>query len=523
MTTPIRVLSVLLLAGVLALSSCSDDSPSPPADTRRDSQARSDAEKPAPPDGADPPAVIAQKPDGPTADPSNTDPSGEPEDPSGEPEDPSGEPDEPAATAPADPDDTGVDDGTGSYGSDADARPSPADPPAEAMSPEQFAAKMRQLDVLMEDADFRAAQVMVQRLLGELPADDPRQGKLRLRYADIRQARRAEARMPFAIRQLGSDRPEAVRLARRQIRDADWVGLIFLRQAVREQPPAVVAEAAGMLVQAKDPSAATAMVQRLLAEGPAADVAPPLAEALQALAPHAQPEAARLAHRTVAGTKIADRPHLTAFLGAYHRHACQADSDAFDQAVGQPGAFAKLHKNVQKAMAGDDGDVRDWLARNAGNFGLHLQGLRGQFYAGKDLKDLVVEKLVPEPVGDLDKLPYPKGRKENLSVRWTGLIRVDKAGSYAFHSASDDGQRVWIDGEQIVNDWRDHGVETETGKVELEPGLHEIRIEWYQGSGGGSYKLTWTPPGADTPTAIPTDRFFTMPWPEMELPDPSNP
>lgn len=72
---------------------------------------------------------------------------------------------------------------------------------------------------------------------------------------------------------------------------------------------------------------------------------------------------------------------------------------------------------------------------------------------------------------------------DHFSVRWTKNHHF-AAGSYTFTLKSDDGIRFWIDNQLLVDDWTDHSMLTYTSTVILTEGIHEIKVEYYENSGG---------------------------------------
>lgn len=96
-------------------------------------------------------------------------------------------------------------------------------------------------------------------------------------------------------------------------------------------------------------------------------------------------------------------------------------------------------------------------------------------------------------------LPY-----DNFSARWERYIDVTP-GTYRFTAVVDDGIRVWIDNDLLINQWREQAVQTYTAEKYLGPGHHLIRVEYFERSGAALAKLSWTlnTPGP-TPTPTPT-------------------
>jgi hypothetical protein len=82
------------------------------------------------------------------------------------------------------------------------------------------------------------------------------------------------------------------------------------------------------------------------------------------------------------------------------------------------------------------------------------------------------------------------------SARWTGSIEAPATGEYSFHTYSNDGIRLWVNGQMIIEDWTDHGEKEDTGRIKLEEGQrYPVRMEYFYNGGQGASKLWWTPPG----------------------------
>jgi hypothetical protein len=82
------------------------------------------------------------------------------------------------------------------------------------------------------------------------------------------------------------------------------------------------------------------------------------------------------------------------------------------------------------------------------------------------------------------------------SARWTGFIEAPVGGEYTFHTFSNDGIRLWIDGTLIIEDWTDHGEQEDVGRMALEAGRrYPLRMEYFYNGGQGVSRLWWTPPG----------------------------
>ncbi|MEO1524755.1 MAG: DUF4347 domain-containing protein [Planctomycetota bacterium] len=80
-----------------------------------------------------------------------------------------------------------------------------------------------------------------------------------------------------------------------------------------------------------------------------------------------------------------------------------------------------------------------------------------------------------------------------FSVRWTGKIEPLYSETYTFQTVSDDGVRLWIDDQLIIDQWIDQPATTNTGTIALNAGqLYDIRMEYYENGGLAVAQLSWS-------------------------------
>lgn len=78
----------------------------------------------------------------------------------------------------------------------------------------------------------------------------------------------------------------------------------------------------------------------------------------------------------------------------------------------------------------------------------------------------------------------------NFSVRWTGRAYIQD-GTYRFIARADDGIRVWIGGELIIDAWRDQGATTYERERRVTSGTYDIRVEYYENGGSAVAQFRW--------------------------------
>ncbi|MFH1369051.1 MAG: glycoside hydrolase family 3 C-terminal domain-containing protein [Elusimicrobiota bacterium] len=86
---------------------------------------------------------------------------------------------------------------------------------------------------------------------------------------------------------------------------------------------------------------------------------------------------------------------------------------------------------------------------------------------------------------------------DNFSVRWTGKLMPKESGTYNMTLLSDDGSRMYVDGNILINSWSDHASEAKSNTIYLEKGKeYNIKIEYYEKGGDAVMKFGWTAPGS---------------------------
>ncbi len=84
---------------------------------------------------------------------------------------------------------------------------------------------------------------------------------------------------------------------------------------------------------------------------------------------------------------------------------------------------------------------------------------------------------------------------DRFSARYTATLEVPEAGSYQFATLADDGVRLWVGDQLVIDDWRPHYPERHEGTVELTPGPVSLRLDYFEIDLTAELHLLWTPPG----------------------------
>ncbi len=79
---------------------------------------------------------------------------------------------------------------------------------------------------------------------------------------------------------------------------------------------------------------------------------------------------------------------------------------------------------------------------------------------------------------------------DRFSARWSRYIDVTP-GVYRFTATSDDGIRIWIDNDLIIDQWNDHSPRTFTADKNLASGHHLVVVEFYENGGGAVARVSF--------------------------------
>ena len=127
-----------------------------------------------------------------------------------------------------------------------------------------------------------------------------------------------------------------------------------------------------------------------------------------------------------------------------------------------------------------------------------IQNLKYRVYDGKWTKLPSFDELDPVKSGTLTEglIDIRVAEKNDYyGVVFEGQLDVKQAGEYEFKLASDDGARIVIDGQRVVDHDGLHGASTKTGKTELAEGKRQIRIEYFAYGQPNSLRAFWSGPG----------------------------
>jgi cytochrome c len=97
--------------------------------------------------------------------------------------------------------------------------------------------------------------------------------------------------------------------------------------------------------------------------------------------------------------------------------------------------------------------------------------------------------------------------KNNFALEVRGYLYLEKDDNIVLQLSSDDGTKLYLDDQMLINNDGPHGMEPKEAEVAIRAGFHHLRIEYFQGGGGQGISLKWARFGQSAFKTIPEQHF----------------
>lgn len=147
----------------------------------------------------------------------------------------------------------------------------------------------------------------------------------------------------------------------------------------------------------------------------------------------------------------------------------------------------------------------------------HNNGVNVSYFTGRNWKKLPsFDKLAPSKkwksyeITTDESIVRPLLEKDNATfgLVYEGYLQIMHAGNYRFFTQSDDGSKLYINNQLVVDNDGDHGTRERSGSIALNEGMHKIKVEFFNGIGGFGLETFYKGPGIPK-QLIPANRLFT--------------
>ena len=133
------------------------------------------------------------------------------------------------------------------------------------------------------------------------------------------------------------------------------------------------------------------------------------------------------------------------------------------------------------------------------------RGLKGEYFANTKLEGTPTLTLVDQTVNfKWGFAGVSKQLSKNYSVRWQGVLVPSVTGDYFIGFSGQDGYRVWLDGEIVVEDWTKHRPATvQTKPMHLvKDHAYVVKIEYFQTIRGAEARFIMGNPEEESRKAL---------------------
>lgn len=141
------------------------------------------------------------------------------------------------------------------------------------------------------------------------------------------------------------------------------------------------------------------------------------------------------------------------------------------------------------------------------------QGLIGEYYDGEHFQQLIGTRVDAKIDFNWGYDAPMKGiNPEHFSIKWRGVLVAPTSGSYEFSVKVDDGIRLWVNEQPMINAWGLNDASQFSNKIYLEKGRpYPIRVEYYNGMLNSLIHLYWKTPDNNgwfsKPTIVPISAY----------------
>jgi hypothetical protein len=150
-------------------------------------------------------------------------------------------------------------------------------------------------------------------------------------------------------------------------------------------------------------------------------------------------------------------------------------------------------------------------------------GLTGSYFNGMNFETPVYSRKDANiNFAWADGSPNAAVNAEQFSARWTGQIQPRHSGEYTFYINSDNGRRVWINNQLVIDKWIDDYNIEYSGKITLAAGQkYDIKVEYFENFGGADCKLEWSHTSQPR-EVVPTSQLYANAAPTVSITSPAN-
>jgi len=120
-------------------------------------------------------------------------------------------------------------------------------------------------------------------------------------------------------------------------------------------------------------------------------------------------------------------------------------------------------------------------------------GLQGVYFDNSNFTGKSISRIDSQVNFSWSSSPVSGIAKDTFSVRWTATVTPKYSQNYTFYTTSDDGVRLWVNHQLLVDNWTNHSSREDKGSIQLVAGEpYDLQLEYFENTGSATSKLKWS-------------------------------
>ena len=181
---------------------------------------------------------------------------------------------------------------------------------------------------------------------------------------------------------------------------------------------------------------------------------------------------------------------------------------SLDQSIMMPPLAKNLIDDAGVAL------LAEWINSLDPNMVIEENGLVATYYDNQDFTGTVLQRVDQEVNFQWGSgSPDPSIGPDSFSARWEGRLQAPTTGTYTIYTRTDDGVRLWVDDQLLVDVWEPQSPTEWSNTISLVAGTKvPIVMEYYEQGGGATAELRWEGPGISK--SIIATQYLFLPFTE---------
>jgi len=145
------------------------------------------------------------------------------------------------------------------------------------------------------------------------------------------------------------------------------------------------------------------------------------------------------------------------------------------------------HYNYPSGLTFDESNIEFFKAVDKNNL---FQGINYKYYEGNFLTTDEMISGKPLNEGIMKNISIEDAKvKDHFGYEFSGYIKIPHKGQYKFYTFSDDGTKLFIGDEEVIDNDGSHSPKRAEGIIALEEGYHKFRLLYFEDHAGNVLEI----------------------------------